>query len=192
MKTSRIVLLAGAALLVTGAVALPVLAQPGPGGGRVGHHGGFAMGEAFARADANSDGQVSRDEGWNWLQSRFAEVDANGDGGVTIEEMRAYAESRMGGRGPRPQMRQRAEQRGQAMFRALDANTDGRVTLEELRPFAEAMFRARDTNADGQLSREEVRPRRGAHHRHGGRGYGPGGERGGPPPAAQPPAQQSN
>jgi Ca2+-binding EF-hand superfamily protein len=186
MKTSRIVLLAGAALLVAGTAALPALAQPGPRGGG----GGFAMGEAFARADTNNDGRVSRDEGWAWLQARFAEVDANRDGGVTMEEMRAYAQARMGNRQPRPEMRERMEQRVASMFRALDVNSDGKVTLEELRPFAEAMFRARDANSDGALSREEVSFRRGGGHHHRGPGMGPGGERRGPP--AQPPATQPN
>jgi Ca2+-binding EF-hand superfamily protein len=194
MKTSRIVLLGGAALLAVGAlVAVPAFAQGGPGHHRHGG-GGFAAGEAFARADANNDGRVSRDEGWTWLQARFAEVDANRDGGVSIEEMRAYAQARMGGRTPPAEMQQRAEQRGQGMFRALDVNADGRVTLDELRPFAEAMFRARDANADGALSREEVAMRRGGHHgQYGqrgpgmgpGQGMGPGGERRGPPPAPQ-------
>ena len=46
MKTSRIVLLAGAALLAVGVTGV-ALAQPGPGRGGP----GFAMGEAFARAD---------------------------------------------------------------------------------------------------------------------------------------------
>jgi Ca2+-binding EF-hand superfamily protein len=189
MKTSRIVLLAGAALLVAGTAALPALAQPGPHGR--GHGGGgFALGEAFGRADVNNDGQVSRDEAWAWLQARFAEVDANRDGGVTMEEMRAYAQARMGNRQPRPEMRERMEQRGASMFRALDANSDGKVTLEELRPFAEAMFRARDANSDGALSREEVSFRRGGGHHHRGPGMGPGGERRGPP--AQPPATQPN
>jgi Ca2+-binding EF-hand superfamily protein len=193
MTTSRIVLLAGAALLVAGTAALPALAQPGPRGGG----GGFAMGEAFARADTNNDGRVSRDEGWAWLQARFAEVDANRDGGVTIEELRAYMDARRGNRpGPRPEARQQMEQRGAAMFRALDVNSDGKVTLEELRPFAEAMFRARDANSDGALSREEVSVRRDAGHHHRGPGMGPGmgpgGERRGAPPAAQPPATQPN
>jgi Ca2+-binding EF-hand superfamily protein len=197
MKTSRIALLAGAAA-IAGALSLPAIAQPspaqGPGPGRGAP--GFAMGEAFARADSNNDGRVSRDEGWTWLSARFAEIDTNRDGGVTIEEFRAYVTARMGGRTPPAEMRERAEQRGQAMFRALDVNGDGRVTLEEIRPFAEAMFRARDLNNDGALSREEVQPSRanwqGHHHRGpmGGPGYGPGGERRGPPPAA--PAPQSN
>ncbi|WP_170984882.1 EF-hand domain-containing protein [Roseomonas sp. AR75] len=190
MKTSRIALVAGAAV-IAGALALPAFAQPGPGQGR-GPDGprrgapGFAMGEAFARADTNADSQVSRDEGWVWLQARFAEVDGNRDGGVTIEEFRAYVQTRMGGRTPPAGAREQGEQRGQAMFRVLDVNSDGRVTLEEIRPFAEAMFRSRDANSDGQLTRQEVMPRRASHHR-GPHGHGQGGERRGPP--AQ---QQSN
>jgi hypothetical protein len=206
MKTSRIALLAGAAA-IAGALSLPAFAQPspaqgpGPAQGPAAGRGapGFAMGEAFARADTNNDSRVSRDEGWTWLSARFVEIDANRDGGVTVEEFRAYATARMGGRTPRPEMRERAEQRGQAMFRALDVNADGKITLEEIRPFAEAMFRARDINNDGALSREEVQARRGGgygHHHRDGRGPmggpmgGPGGERRGPPPAA--PAPQSN
>jgi hypothetical protein len=130
MNTSRLVLLGGAALLAAGSLALPAIAQTGPG-----HHhhrgGGFAAGEAFARADANNDGRVTLEEGRAWLAARFAEVDANRDGGVTFEEMRAYARARMGDRQPPAEMQQRAEQRGQGMFRALDTNSDSRVTLED-------------------------------------------------------------
>jgi hypothetical protein len=190
MKTPRIALLAGAAVIV-GALASPAFAQPAPGQGpAAGGPGrgapGFAMGEAFGRADANGDRQVSRDEGWTWLSARFTEIDTNRDGGVTVEEFRAYAQQRMGGRTPPAEMRERAEQRGVGMFRALDVNGNGSITLEEIRPFAEAMFRARDINADGQLSREEAMPRRAGYHR-GGHHHGHGGERRGPP--AQP---QSN
>lgn len=164
MKTTRIAILAGAALGVVAAAVVPAFAQPGPGhhdsGRQYGRGGGFAAGEAFARADANNDARVTREEGWTWLQSRFAELDGNRDGGATFDEVRAYAQSRMGGCTPSPERQQRAEQRGQGMFRALDANGDSRVTLEEIRPFAEAMFRARDLNSDGALAREEVVQRR--------------------------------
>ncbi len=183
MASKKIGLLTGAALILA-AGALPVLAQPAPNAGAAPPPPparGFAVGEAFARADANNDGRVTLEEGRAWLAARFQEVDANRDGGVSLEEFTAYAQARMGGRTPPPQ----AQQHGAAMFRAVDANGDGRVTLQEITPFAEAMFRARDANGDGALSREEVRPEhRGPRHHHA--GPGPEGRRG-PPPA--PPAQ---
>jgi hypothetical protein len=182
MKTTRIALFAAAALtLAGGAATLPAFAQPaapapsapgaspddhGPRHGMMMHRrggGGFALGEAFARADANADSRVTREEGWNWLQARFGEFDANRDGGVTQEELRSQWQARSGRQAP-PADSPRA-QRGAGMFRALDVNSDDRVTLEELRPFAEAMFRARDANQDGALTREEVMPAR--FHRHG-------------------------
>ncbi len=171
MKLVRIALIAGTVGAIAAGLALPVLAQPGPDAPRR-PAPGFAMGEAFARADSNNDGQVSRDEGWAWLQAQFATLDTNRDSGVTMEEANAFWQARRGGNRPMPE---RAREHGQGMFRALDANSDGRVTLEEVRPFAEAMFRARDANTDGQLSREEVQPRR-MHHRH----HGSGDDRRGP------------
>lgn len=199
MKTTRIALFAAGTLALVGATAavLPAAAQPGPGPGgprmergyhhhfhhvRAGH--GFALGEAFARADADNDGRVTLEEARAWLQARFNEVDANGDGGVTLEEVQAYWQAKSGRGGQAEQAQPRREgrmpERGQArfaaMFRALDANSDGRVTFEEVLPFAEAMFRARDANGDGALSREEIRPGRMGPHREGRRG---------PPPGAQ-------
>ncbi len=173
-KTTTMMALAAALAAGTAGVAM---AQPAPGGpppggpsmgrdGGPGHHhrgprggAGFAAGEAFARADTNADGRVTREEGVIWLQARFTEMDANRDGGVTIEEVRAYYEAQRpaGRRGPPERMRERMEQRGAAMFRFIDVNGDSRVTFEELRPMAEAAFRAADRNADGALARDELR-----------------------------------
>ncbi|CAH0170565.1 EF-hand domain-containing protein [Roseomonas sp. CECT 9278] len=172
-KTTTMMALAAALAAGTAGVSM---AQPAPGGpppggpgvgrdGGPGHHhrgprgGGFAMGEAFARADTNADGRVTREEGVIWLQARFTEMDANRDGGVTIEEVRAYYEAQRpaGRRGPPEAMRERMQERGAAMFRFIDVNGDGRVTFEELRPMAEAAFRAADRNADGALERNELR-----------------------------------
>jgi hypothetical protein len=175
MSKTRMFLLGGAALLAVGAIGTgAAVAQGGHRGA-----GGFSAGEAFARADANADQQVTLAEGRAWLAARFAEVDANADGSITFEEMRAYAERQMSGRGRGPNAGQgadsdraaRMEERGRSMFRALDADGDGRLTLAEITPFAEAMFRARDANADGVLTRGEAMPRHG-HHR-GGEHRGP-------------------
>ena len=165
---------------------------PGPGmhhhGGGRGGAGGFMLGEAFARADANNDGKVTREEGQVWLQARFTEIDTNRDGGVTLDEMRAYSEriraefGIVSGRGPGPgagpggddRFREAMEARGAMMIRFLDANGDGRVSFDELRPMAEALFRMADRDNDGALTRAEVVPNR----------RGPGGPgRFGPPPA---------
>lgn len=172
-------------------------AQPGPGAGpgpasgmAQMHHGmrggnmmGFAAGEAFARADANNDGKVTRDEAAAWLQARFTEIDANKDGGITLEEMRAFYTARRGeGRGPPEAMRERMQDRQAAMFRFIDADLDGKITLAELRVMADAMFRSMDADSDGTLTRAEVQRR---HYR----GDGPRAAPLQPAPAQPAPAQ---
>lgn len=174
-STSRTLLLASVFALGTAGLAG---AQPAPGPGPQGatphhmhqmHHGqrgdgmgmmGFAVGEAFARADANNDGKVTRDEANAWLAARFAEIDANKDGGLTIEETRAFYTARRGeGRGPPEGMRERMETHQSARFRFIDADLDGKITLPELRVMADAMFRSMDADSDGALTRAEVQRR---------------------------------
>jgi hypothetical protein len=68
----------------------------GPGAGRRGRGGfGGGFGGGFARADANGDGIVTRDEVEAQTRERFQRLDADGDGEVTRDEMRAQF-----GRGP--------------------------------------------------------------------------------------------
>lgn len=170
-KTATIGLLAGVIGL---GLAGAAVAQHRPGG----HHGargegGFAAGEAFARADANNDGRVTLDEGRSWLQARFVEADADRDGGVTIDELVAFMQARRPAGRPAAsdEMQTRMREGLTRGFRFVDANGDGRVSMAELTPVAEAMFRAADRNADGALTREEVRPQRGGmrgHHQGGG------------------------
>jgi len=188
-STSRTLFLASVFALGTAGLAG---AQPAPGPGPQGatphhmhqmHHGqrgdgmgmmGFAVGEAFARADANNDGKVTREEANAWLAARFAEIDANKDGGLTLEEIRAFYTARRGeGRGPPEGMRERMETHQSARFRFIDADLDGKITLPELRVMADAMFRSMDADSDGALTRAEVQ-------RRGRRADGP---------RAQPPAQ---
>ncbi|MBM3587531.1 MAG: hypothetical protein FJX33_06925 [Alphaproteobacteria bacterium] len=177
-KTSRTLVLAS--VFALGAAGL-ASAQPGPGpqgatpyqmhqmqhGQRTDGMMGFAAGEAFARADANNDGKVTRDEANAWLAARFAEIDVNKDGGLTIEEIRAFYAARRGeGRGPPDGMRERMESNQAARFRFIDADLDGKISLPELRVMADAMFRSMDADSDGALTRVEVQ-------RRGRRGDGP-------------------
>ena len=172
-RTSRTLLLASVFALGTAGLAG---AQPAPGPGPQGaaphhmhqmHHGqrgdgmmGFAAGEAFARADANNDGKVTREEANAWLAARFAEIDANKDGGLTLEETRAFYTARRGeGRGPPEGMRERMETHQSARFRFIDADLDGKITLPELRVMADAMFRSMDADSDGALTRAELQRR---------------------------------
>jgi Ca2+-binding EF-hand superfamily protein len=116
--------------------------------------------EAFARADANNDGKVTREEANAWLAARFAEIDANKDGGLTLEETRAFYNSRRGeGRSPPEGMRERMEDRQASRFRFVDADLDGKITLPELRVMADAMFRSMDADSDGALTRAELQRR---------------------------------
>jgi Ca2+-binding EF-hand superfamily protein len=62
--------------------------------------GGFA--EYFRRADANSDGALTRaevDKALPRLGSKFDRIDANGDGKLTPDELRRYFDAKRTARG---------------------------------------------------------------------------------------------
>jgi Ca2+-binding EF-hand superfamily protein len=62
--------------------------------------GGFA--EHFRRADANSDGALTRaevDKALPRLGAKFDRIDANGDGKLTQDELRRYFDSKRTARG---------------------------------------------------------------------------------------------
>ncbi|MBC9031506.1 ca2+ sensor protein [Sphingomonas sp. JC676] len=94
--------------------------------------------DPLARADANGDGIVTREEMLADVDARFAKLDANKDGKVTADERKVFAE------GTRPRMMGRT-----------DANGDGAVTLEEQRAQANKRFDRIDTNHDGKIDQSE-------------------------------------
>jgi len=137
----KIRLIAGAAFAVLAAT--PVLAQPPAGGAGApavpGGPGGMMR------------GPQTRAEVQQMVQDRFARADANHDGFVTREELDAAmaAEGRgAGGRGPG------RGGRGN-MFDRADANHDGKLTADELAAPFLARFDRVDANHDGTISPEE-------------------------------------
>ncbi len=90
--------------------------------------------DPFARADANNDGVVTRDEFLADVDARFAKLDANKDGKLSADER-----PRMGGR----------------MMGRTDGNGDGAITLEEMRAQSLQRFDRIDANHDGKLDKAE-------------------------------------
>jgi Ca2+-binding EF-hand superfamily protein len=96
--------------------------------------------DALARADANGDGIVTREEMLAEVDARFAKLDANKDGKITHEERQVFAEG---------------SPRGGRMMGRTDANGDGTITLEEQRAQANKRFDRIDTNHDGKIDQAE-------------------------------------
>jgi len=99
----------------------------------------------FARADANQDGKLSREEAGDYLvYVVFSARDKNHDSRLTLQEWT------------------RGDQSKVAAFRERDANRDGFVTLEEAIIYgrqggaALSLMRAADKNRDNKLTRAEL------------------------------------
>jgi len=95
--------------------------------------------DPLARADANGDGVVTREEMLADVDARFAKLDANHDGKITADERQVFAEGSRGGR----------------MMGRTDANGDGAVTLDEQHAQANKRFDRIDTNHDGKIDQAE-------------------------------------
>jgi Ca2+-binding EF-hand superfamily protein len=119
------------------------------GGGR---HGGGMHG--FEGADANSDGNITRDEFLARPTQMFDRLDANHDGVITTAE--------------RPQRPQRAagERRERPERVNPDTNGDNQLSRAEFAAAGSGMFERLDANSDGRVTREEAdaaRPHRRGH-----------------------------
>lgn len=146
-------------------------ARPGaPGDARV-PVGRFAE-QMFDRADANSDGKLTKDEFPEERREMFSRVaqaaGATGDS-LTKEQfikgMTAMAQNAGGGRpgAGQPEGRPGAgvPVPGGPVLRALDANNDGELSASEIADAAKALAKL-DRNGDGKLTRDEIGPPMGA------------------------------
>ncbi|MDK3016159.1 EF-hand domain-containing protein [Pseudodonghicola flavimaris] len=99
--------------------------------------------QAFARIDANGDGQISQEEFLALRRQMFAAMDADGNGQLTKAEIESARARQANGRTPRSNQ-----------IWKQDSNGDGVLTLSEYtaqtRGFAYA-----DSNSDGVLSQQE-------------------------------------
>lgn len=115
---------------------------------------GFAAGEHrggprinFEQADANADGQLSREELQAHGQARFADADTDQSGGLSRAELEARMKAQQDDR--RARMLDR-------MFERRDADADGQLTFAELSSDRSAkMFERADADQDGMISKAE-------------------------------------
>lgn len=109
--------------------------------GRGGRDGGF---HNLRGADANNDGNITRDEFLARPIEMFQRIDANSDGVITSAE--------------RPQRRERAdgERRGRGQRPDFDANDDRQLSQSEFAAMGVRMFERMDANNDGRVTREEA------------------------------------
>jgi Ca2+-binding EF-hand superfamily protein len=116
-----------------------------------GHRGGGM--HMLTRADANSDGAITREEFLARPIEHFERLDANDDGVISADE--------------RPQRSERGERRERRADRPNpDTNGDGSFSRAEFTAMGAAMFERLDANDDGRVTQEEARASRG-HHRRG-------------------------
>lgn len=108
-----------------------------------GHRGGM---HHLARADANNDGAITREEFLARPTQMFARLDANNDGVISADE--------------RPQRRdgERAQRRERPNF---DANHDRQISRAEWDQMGASMFQRLDANSDGRVTQEEAQAARG-------------------------------
>ncbi len=120
-------------------------------GGREGRRGG----PGFEGADANNDGNITRDEFLARPIEMFNRLDANHDGVIQASE--------------RPQRPERGERRADRPDRPNpDADGNGTFSRAEFTAMGAHMFERLDANNDGRVTEEEAQAARG-HHRRGSR-----------------------
>jgi Ca2+-binding EF-hand superfamily protein len=123
MKKTFAAALLGTTLLAGAAIAAP---QDRPMGGNM-----------LAKADADSDGTITKAEYLADVDARFAKLDANKDGKIAKEERPGQGE------------------RGGRMMSRMDTDNDGAISLDEQHAQANRRFARLDTNGDGKIDKAE-------------------------------------
>lgn len=112
---------------------------------------------AKPRADANGDGNLTRQEMIAAAEARFARMDVNKDGTVTREERQAARAEKRGHRGGRHGMRGGGGGRfGPMAIERLDTDKDGKLSRAEAAVPMQRMFDRVDANKDGFIDRAEA------------------------------------
>jgi len=98
----------------------------------------------FEELDANSDGQITREEMNALRQDRFSQIDSNGDGVISLEELEAHGQERV-------------KKHAERMIERRDANGDGVLTIDEMKSDkrADRRFDRIDGDGDGSISKAE-------------------------------------
>jgi len=136
LKVTGLTVLALAVATVSAAYAF----GPARGGhGMWGHHGM----RWIARADANKDGVITREEVHALRAKRFARFDADSDGVVSAAEVEQHVKERIA------LMTKR-------IVRRFDQDRDGAITKAEFNRFADERFGWIDLNDDGKVTEDEL------------------------------------
>jgi hypothetical protein len=113
-------------------VAVPALAQPGPGGG------GFR----------GPQGDLTRAQAEQMVREQLGRLDANHDGTITDKEIEAIVDRIATAGGP--------ERMGERLHQLVtEFGKDGRVAIDDIVKARLAQFDGADTNHDGKLSPDE-------------------------------------
>lgn len=105
----------------------------------------FDAGNAFAGADANGDGNITRAEFIAGREAKFAKFDRNGDGVISKDDFGRLA-----------RFRPDAARRIDALISAMDKNGDGKVSRDEMMTAPTPLFDAADVNSNGVVDAQEV------------------------------------
>ncbi|MEX0724738.1 MAG: hypothetical protein WD065_00630 [Planctomycetaceae bacterium] len=121
--------------------------RPGMAGGagsraRMGHH--LMM---LAQFDANHDKQISKEE----LTALFDKIDANSDGNITAEEGKKFHETQ------RAEMMTKMKEAfsPEGIIKKLDKNGDGKLSKDDEIKFWDRLSHA-DADKDGSVTKEEL------------------------------------